>query len=105
MLAAFEEIGSARTESRGTGSSNPVPSTGESAANQTSSMRIPKRKLLGYLPRLFDAVVPKAIKLSSYMPVAFTLVEVGRISQGLTIASRYARSLTDDRFHLAAKNM
>jgi hypothetical protein len=31
MLAACEEIGSARTESRGTGSSNPVPSSGESA--------------------------------------------------------------------------
>jgi hypothetical protein len=31
--------------------------SGESAANQTSSMRVPKRKLLGYLPHLFDAVV------------------------------------------------
>jgi hypothetical protein len=33
MLAACEEIGSARTESPGTGSSNPVPSSGESIAN------------------------------------------------------------------------
>jgi hypothetical protein len=41
----------------GTESSNPLSSTGESAANQTSSMRVPKRKLLGYLPHLFDAVV------------------------------------------------
>ena len=31
--------------------------TGESAAKQISSMRVPKRKLLGYLPHLFDAVV------------------------------------------------
>src|SRR6516165_4668187 len=30
MPAACEEIGSAPTESRGTGSSNPVPSSGES---------------------------------------------------------------------------
>jgi len=41
----------------GTEGSNPAPSTGESAANQTSSMRVPKRKPLGYLPHLFDAVI------------------------------------------------
>src|SRR5260370_35676820 len=30
------------------------------AANQTSSMRVPKRKLLGYLPHLLDAVVDRS---------------------------------------------
>jgi len=34
MVSACEEIGSARTESRGTESANPVPSSGESAANR-----------------------------------------------------------------------
>src|SRR5215469_12945101 len=33
MLAACEVIGSARTQARGTRSSNPVPSSGESRAN------------------------------------------------------------------------
>src|ERR1700736_3300544 len=40
MLAACEEIGSARTESRGTGSSNPVPSSRQSVSLPQSFSKV-----------------------------------------------------------------